>query len=192
MAKVISVSRFYPIYHPKKGEPTYFVEKIYNALGSIIPVRKNGYYFEQLSGLNPNLTPTQLLGFYNSVVSDITETKFHTIRNGKRWKTGDKASIRVWGDDVNPKSGRKGAYHSKQITIAPDVEITVFDFEIKYDEADELSIYLDDKFYCQIGAEDSHLIAKNDGLNLEDLKSWFNYPKLFSGQILSWSKNLKY
>ena len=160
MAKVISVSRFYPSYHPKKGQPTYFVEKIYSALGSIIPERKNGYYFEQLSELNPNLTPTQWLGFYDSVVSEITETKFHTIRNGKRWKTGDKASIRVWGDDVNPKSGRKGAYHSKQITITPDVEITVFDFEIKYDEADELSIYLDDKFYLQI----SYVVLYSDNL----------------------------
>jgi len=192
MAKVISVSRFYPSYHPKKGQLTYFVEKIYSALGSVIPVRKNGLYFKQLKELNPNLTPTQLLGFYDSVVSEITETKFHTIRNGKRWKTGDKASIRVWGEDINPKSGRKGAYHSKQITIAPDVEITVFDFEIKHDEADELSIYLDGKFYCQIGAEDSHLIAKNDGLNLEDLKSWFNYPKLFSGQVLIWDKSISY
>lgn len=192
MPKVITVSRSFPSYHPRKGESTYFVEKIYAALGDLIPVRKNGYYFEQLSGLNPDIKPTPILSFYDSVNSDIKEEKYHTIRAGKRWKTGDMASIRVWGDDINPKSGRKGAYHSKQITIAPDIEVTVFDFEIKNDEADEPSIYIDGKFYCQIGASDSELIAKNDGLNLEDLKAWFKYPKPFSGQIIIWNKDLKY
>jgi hypothetical protein len=29
MAKVITFSRFFPAYHPRKGEPTYFVEKIW-------------------------------------------------------------------------------------------------------------------------------------------------------------------
>lgn len=192
MPRVITVSRFFPSYHPRKGQPTYFVEKIYNSLGDLISRRKNGFYFKQLSELNPNLMPTPKLSFYDSINKEITEEKYHTIRAGKRWKTGDKASIRVWGDDINPKSGRKGAYHSKQITIAPDVEVTVFDFEIKNDEADEPSIYIDGKFYCQIGADDSKLIANNDGLNLEDLKAWFRFPKEFSGQLITWNKNLKY
>lgn len=178
MAKVITVSRFYPSYHPKKGEPTLFIEKIYasmadNIEGFQIPNDANDFWdFHE---------------YYNC-----TSPKHHTIRKGKRWKTGDKASIRIWGDDINPKSGRKGAYHSKQITIAPDVEVTVFDFEIKNDESDEPSIYIDGKFYCQIGADDSKLIAKNDGLDLEDLKSWFRLPSLFSGQLITWNKNLKY
>ena len=33
MAKVITVSRTFPDYHPKAGQPTYFVEQILNALG---------------------------------------------------------------------------------------------------------------------------------------------------------------
>ncbi len=192
MAKVITVSRAFPSYHSRKGEPTYFVEKIYASLGNLIPTRKNGYYFKQLSELNPELKPTPILSFYDSVNSNITEEKHHTVRAGKRWKTGDMASIRVWGDDVNPKSGRKGAYHSKQITIAPDVEVTVFDFEIKNNEAFQSSIYIDNKFYCYIGDKNSHLIAKNDGLELEDLKAWFKFPASFSGQLISFKKDLKY
>lgn len=32
MAKVITFSRVFPSYHPKAGQPTYFVEAIYKAL----------------------------------------------------------------------------------------------------------------------------------------------------------------
>ncbi len=177
MAKVITVSLVFPSYHPRKGKPTLFIEKIYasmadNIEGFKIPNDANDFWdFNE---------------YYNA------SPKHHTIRKSKRWKTGDMASIRIWGNDINPKSGRKGAYHSKQITIAPDVEVTVYDFEIKNDEADEPSIYIEGKFYCQIGASDSILLAKNDGLEIEDLKAWFRFPSSFSGQILSWNKNLKY
>lgn len=183
MSKVITVSRFFPQYHPRKGEPTYFIEKIWD---SIAPLNTGMYE------LNKNIEKEVVKEFIESLSFLPYYPKHHTIRAGKRWRTGDKASIRVWGDDINPKSGRKGAYHSKQITIAPDVEVTVFDFEIKNDEADEPSIYIEGKFYCQIGAVDSELIAKNDGLTLEDMKSWFNYPKEFSGQIICFNKNIKY
>ncbi len=177
MAKVITVSLAFPSYHPRKGEPTLFIEKIYasmadNIEGFKIPNDANDFWdFREYHNASP---------------------KHHTIRKGKRWKTGDKASIRIWGDDINPKSGRKGAYHSKQITIAPDVEVTVFDFEIKNDGAEEPSIYIDGIFYCQIRSHDFTLIAKNDGLEVEDIKSWFRFPKIFSGQLISFKKDLKY
>ncbi len=177
MAKVITVSLFFPSYHPRKGEPTFFIEKIYasmadNIEGFEIPNDANDFWdFHE---------------YYNA------SPKHHTIRKGKRWKTGDMASIRIWGNDINPKSGRKGAYHSKKITIAPDVEVTVFDFEIKNNTSFQSSIYINDKFYCYIGDKNSHLIAKNDGLELEDLKAWFKFPASFSGQLISFKKDLKY
>ena len=34
-------------------------------------------------------------------------------------------------------------------------------------------------------------VAKNDGLTVEDFKSWFKYPSPFVGQILCW-KNVNY
>ena len=178
MARVITVSRFYPSYHPKKGEPTLFIEKIYasmadNIEGFQIPNDANDYWdFHE---------------YYNC-----TSPKHHTIRLGKRWKTGDKASIRVWGDDINPKSGRKGAYHSKQITIAPDVEVTVYNVELWKQGLD-----------CFIGQrvnENTHTllsfgeVARNDGLNFDDLKEWFKLKEgtIIEAQIICWNKDLKY
>ena len=187
MSKVITVSRFYPQYHPRKGEPTYFVEKIWKSL-----VEKSQPYSFSPSYLYPY--EKEYEKHYPCTYSDPLENihnhngKHHTIRLGKRWKTGDMASIRVWGDDINPKSGRKGAYHSKQITIAPDVEVTVFDFEI----TDGL-IYIEKELYAYSSSTELlDKLAKNDGLTQSDLLHWFNYPKDFSGQIICWNKNLKY
>jgi hypothetical protein len=191
MSKVITFSTVFPSYHPKKGDYTYFVEKIYNSLGDLIPRRKSGFYFEQLSELNPNLTPTIQLAFYDSVNREIIEQKHHTIRAGKRFKVGDMASMRIWGDDINPKSGRKGAYHSKQITIAPETEIF---YAPKIEIYKTSEIIIDGKFYATFGTDKSRDLAKNDGLSEEDLKNWFKYPKndLLDCQIICWNKDLKY
>ena len=66
--KTLTISRFFPATHPKKGEPTYFVEKIMKS-----------YYPDYENNLLPDLQP-----------------KHHTIRKGNRWKVGDKASLRYW------------------------------------------------------------------------------------------------
>lgn len=98
MSKVIIFSRVFPAYHQKAGQPTFFVEQIYNSIyrdkfgdWSEAPVTTN-YVVE--------LEPT-ILG-----------RKHHTIRNGNRWKRGDKFSPRIW-------SGKP--YKSKQIAIADDI-----------------------------------------------------------------------
>ena len=101
--------------------------------------------------------------------------KFHTIRSGNRWKVGDKFSPRVWS--CKP-------YRSKQIVIAPDIEIKqTWSFEIENKD-----IFIDYNLYS--GAE--NLIAKNDGLETNDFLNWFKYPKPFSGQIISWDEKIKY
>lgn len=102
MAKVITFSRTYPSYHPKKGQQTYFVEKLYNSLYS-----KN----------NLMDYPKEL-----DVDESILGIKHHTIRAGNRWKKGDFFSPRIW-------SGKP--YNSKMITLAPDIEIkNIWDFEM--------------------------------------------------------------
>lgn len=101
MAKIITFSRTFPAYHPKKGQPTYFVEKFYKSIGI-----KN---YDEERVFNPRL-------YVNEV-----EPKHHTIRAGNRWKVGDKFSPRVW-------SGKP--YKSKQIIISEDVEIKqIWDFQ---------------------------------------------------------------
>jgi hypothetical protein len=94
MSKVITFSRVFPKYHPKAGQPTYFVEKFLSSI--------NYKYYDEDRQFNPRLSV------------DIFEPKHHTIRNGNRWKVGDKFSPRVW-------SGKP--YNSKQIILSDDVEI---------------------------------------------------------------------
>lgn len=36
MSKVITFSRTFPAYHPRKGEPTYFVEKFWTSINAHI------------------------------------------------------------------------------------------------------------------------------------------------------------
>jgi hypothetical protein len=187
MSRVITVSRFFPQYHPRKGEPTYFVQKIWKSI--IEPNQPYSFHPSYLSPYEKEYEKNFPINAFNPLENIHNHSpKHHTIRAGKRWKTGDKASIRVWGDDVNPKSGRKGAYHSKQITIAPDEEVTVFDFEI----TDGL-IYIEKELYAYSSSiELLDKLAENDGLTQSDLLHWFNYPKNFSGQIITWKKDLKY
>jgi hypothetical protein len=96
MSKVITFSRKFPAYHPRKGEPTYFVEKITKWR------------------LSCGERPVDINCDFNEEMYYICEPKYHTIRAGHRWKVGDKFSPRVW-------SGKP--YYSPQITIAPDIEI---------------------------------------------------------------------
>jgi hypothetical protein len=108
MSRIITFSMKFPVYHPKAGEPTNFVQKLVNAFQEIdTPI------FE-IDELDLEHCPWDRMG-----------RKYHTIRAGRRWKAGDKFSPRVW-------SGRP--YNSKMVTIAADVEIKkVWDIEVDED-----------------------------------------------------------
>lgn len=178
MSKVITFSRVFPAYHPRKEEPTFFVEKIWEGMS-------------KMDWPEPELNTAQRKWFNANFAVNIYDTKYHTIRSGHRWKAGDKFSPRVWGDDINPKSGRSGPYHSKQIIIAPDIEIKkVWKFEIAGN-----CFRINEKIKMGESESDFELldmIAVNDGLNRHDLLEWFRYPKPFSGQIICWNENIIY
>lgn len=177
MSKVITFSRTFPAYHPKAGQPTYFVEQIWNGLNKLnLPVPKNA---ELPHDFMWSILPLSNYG-----------DKYHTIRAGSRFKVGDKFSPRVW-------SGKP--YNSKQIIIAPDIEIKkIFAIRIETDK-DYTCIFIDNypffeenkTMVTQLGAFES--LAKNDGLSLQDLKDWFKYPK-DSGemQIICWNSDIVY
>lgn len=176
MARVITFSTQFPTTHPKKGEPTYFVEQIYNSIGIDFTNRK---WIGLLNDINSkdNDHLERLAGFvFGRINYKMSNQKHHTIRKGYRWKVGDKFSPRVW-------SGKP--YASKQIIIAPDIEIKkIWDFS-----RDLIS----DKYYLnghEIDAGNLELIAKNDGLSVEDFKAWINKP--FLGQILCWNESINY
>jgi hypothetical protein len=168
MAKVITFSRTFPAYHPKVGQPTYFVEKFYNSLFS----RNN--LMDYPKGLEIN--------------ESILEMKNHTIRAGERWKKGEYFSPRVW-------SGKP--YNTPQIILAKDTLITdVYDFEIKqaYMELPldyDTDVIINHRFF-HTDSDIMKVVDKNDGLTLAELLQWFKYPKPFKGQIICWNKNAQY
>lgn len=172
MARVITFSRTFPAYHPKKGQPTYFVEKFLRSFFTKEEFEYSevnpyvDYYFELTEDL-------QLDGVY-------FDPKHHTIRAGHRWKAGDYFSPRVW-------SGKP--YNSPMITIAPDTLITkTWDFEV-YKIKNRIGCILINGEYPKCFLTD---LAKNDGLTFDDLEAWFKYPKPFSGQIICWNESVNY
>jgi hypothetical protein len=176
MAKVITFSRVFPSYHPRKGEPTYFVEKIWKSLGGVGRQYTDPFQTEDYKkGI---VWGYQLVDGY----------KYHTIRSGDRFKEGDWFSPRVW-------SGKP--YNSKQIIIAPDIQVKkVFDFQIEEAYKDlpldyDTDIIINHKYY-HYDDEIMKLIAKNDGLSLPDLLKWFLYPKPFDGQVICWHESIEY
>jgi hypothetical protein len=191
MAKVITLSRYFPSYHPKAGQPTYFVEKVWNgfhedALGErfYMPFEEDIYDLNS----NRNISISTLMEFKDSLVKGRTnkfEPKYHTVRSGKRWKAGDKASLRVW-------SGVP--YDSKQIILAPDIVIPkVLDVEMYYSTDGKLpmglTIEIDGAQY-PYGCNEWIPLSQNDGLELLDMKHWFELSpdfkkeKHFSGQMI--------
>lgn len=191
MSRFITFSRQYPSYHPKAGQPTYFVEKI---VGGLVSGDVKGCGTELIKSLRDS----GLLSI--SVLNEITkgtyaQYKHHTIRAGNRWKVGDWFKPVVWGNDVNPKSGRSGPYHSKQIQFAPEIQVKkTWDVDIHGTDW-----YLDGRHEYTTGWNISkETIAGNDGLNLIDFYDWFTLSpdfkkkQEFFGQIICWNENIEY
>lgn len=172
MPKIITFSRTYPSYHPRAGEPTYFVEKIWESLRRCNH-EADGWRMNNVYELENRLGYT----VSNYALNDWLP-KHHTIRAGHRFKAGDKFSPRVW-------SGKP--YRSKMIQFAPDIEVKkVFDFGMRmrcpYKE-----------FYsgnCDLTGNSIVRVAMNDGLTSDDLYWWFQKP--FDGQIICWSDAIEY
>lgn len=170
MSRVITFSRTFPAYHPKAGQPTYFVEKLWNSI-----------YAGQ--DREVALISHELGGIWSGwcEVRESEQPKHHTIRGGHRFKVGDKFSPRVW-------SGKP--YNSKQIIIAPDIEVKkTFDFVIDI---------LGGEYRMNgvaIHIETLKLISMNDGFSeLDDFELWFNVKRGegFIGQIICWNENVNY
>lgn len=204
MSRVLTFSRTYPAYHPRRSEPTFFVEKILNAIGVEF---WSPQYLQKLFLLNTQniakgkLTYNDIESFYNGLNSQINSKKMHTIRalrkDGLLWKPGDTFSLRVWSGE---------AYNSPQIIIAPDIEVNkVWDFEIR-NEFDSEGWYnffyinnrlvMDDCSSSEPRPLSLQVLAKNDGLEDVDMIDWFKaeWYKVcnFKGQIICWNNSINY
>lgn len=176
MARVRTFSTTFPSYHPKAGEPTFFVEKIWESLLDIGAISMSKCC---------ELSRQTGIGGYN--MNNVRDRRFfpkhHTVRAGHHFKPGDVFSPRIW-------SGKP--YRSEQIIIAPDIDVMItWDFEIKYTKiyGCQVLVNADDMGVDLVG-----LLAKNDGLNYLDFLSWFKYEKKepFIGQVISWSDKIEY
>lgn len=177
MARVITFSRVFPKYHPKAGQPTFFVEKLWTDLfwQNIIDNRN----------MDEPLLEEEIKNFYTKTF----EGKSHTIRSGNRWKVGDWFSPRVWSDKP---------YASKQILLTPLIQVKkTFSFELKASTfLDESKVFINGK---KINSSTFIELATNDGLAAMDLLEWFGdghamstKRKDFSGQIICWNSKIQY
>ena len=178
MAKARTFARQFMKGHPMAGEPTYFVEKVLNALDVDWESLE---YLDLLHELNPGKEDI-VYDFYfglGGTGCPLDDKKLHTIRSGHHFITGDKIRLAVW-------SGKP--YCSPQIRICPELEVMTYDFQVKE---------FKNAFYTDIGTrysipdgfiENSMLetVAKNDGLSTKDFLSWFKYPSEFEGQVIAW------
>ena len=187
MARIITFSLKFPAYHPKIGQPTFFVEKMLNDLGTDYTTVQ---YYGMLSVWNEEklkdgrLSILDLQEFFISLRVDVMECKAHTIRSGNRFKAGDTFAPCVWTDKVNPKSGRKGAYQSPQIQFAPNIEV-----KKTWDTTIQGGLMWVN--HQGIVTSDVERVAINDGLSYIDFRSWF-YGKEFSGTIICWNDKIEY
>lgn len=170
MSRVLTFSRFFPAYHPKAGQPTFFVEKLWESI-YLDNVGWDGFWPLVNSG---NGFDIGLHGKY--------QPKHHTIRSGNRWKAGDKFSPRVWSSKP---------YQSKQIIIAPDIEINnVWSFDLLNRNGQAIPIINGVERKTEMLLK----LAINDGLDMFDLLDWFKFPKqqLTDFQIICWSQEVNY
>ena len=93
----IAISRYFPATHPRKGEPTYFPQKILASM---------------------DFTPEDLAGYpvLEAMPNDNTRAKqkIHTVRTSNRLKAGE------W---VQPFFWEARPYRSRQIDFMPPVQI---------------------------------------------------------------------
>lgn len=183
--KVITFSTKFPATHPRKGEPTDFVQKIWSSLLDL-----------ELISLSKCCELSRQTGIGDLNMNNIRqwrpEPKGHTIRAGNRWKVGDWFQPVIWGNDINPNSGRSGPYQSKQIKFAPPIEVKKT-WDIMFDNFSVPSIngiHLFDEYNNQNW--DFDLMAKNDGLTTTDAISWFKPYKETVCQIICWNEQIEY
>ena len=174
MARVITLARQFLQGHPKAGQPTFFVYKALKSLWLPAP--------ESLQGDRPLIVEESFW------MEGQFEPKHHTIRFGRRWKTGDKASLRVW-------SGKP--YRSPQMPIAPDVTLRVVDIEVDYENRSIYSLDWLGMEICTLDINDPDLqiLAANDGLSPQDFLDWFQVGKkkgVHEAQILIWGNVTEY
>lgn len=160
--KEIMFSRVFPAHHPRKGEPTYFVEQMLKQL-----ITDNKATTQDLKG-----------PFVDCYVLDKVGYKGHTIRKGHNFKAGDYFKPKVWTDKP---------YASVKYQFAPPVLVEkTFDFVIKTG-----SIFINNVHFAHYGDvcrnDGLHPVDFRAWFHLD---SYLNQD--FDGQIICWNVAIQY
>lgn len=155
-------ARTFPATHPRKGEPTWFAEKIMAGLAEIIP---NWTMYDDFVLYDWHQ-------YYHAI------EKYHTIRAGNRWKEGEYFSPRIW-------SGKP--YRSKTIEFVRPIKIERTWIIKTCIKKSKPVCFINGK---RIDFYTWSRLARNDGLTSANLTAWFRKP--FTGQIICWNRNINY
>jgi len=162
--KVITFSRIYPSYHPKAGQPTGFVEKIWEG---------------GIEAINTELLKDEWANFFFEREGRVP--KVHTIRAGERWKVGDYFSPRVWSQK---------AYRSPQIQFADPIRVEkVWPISVInrsfYLHGSPLKTCALEKMATNDGLSFEDLLAWFNPVGKKPVPDWH-------GQIICWNKDVEY
>jgi hypothetical protein len=168
MPRPIMFSIAFPPYHPRAGQPTYFVEKIHK------------FILDSGQNIHIPIVPEYITDDSEQVESQaLIFPKSHTIRRGHRWSQNEYFSPRFWSGPP---------YRSRQILIAQDLQIMkIWNILI----LPNFEVFLDGRQYGFYGSPEIETLAYHDGLSMEDFQNWFN-DLPFDGQIICWNHALEY
>jgi len=160
MSKIILFAKKFPQYHPKKGEPTFFPEKLCTSLGSIP-------FFQEL----------------RNEIANFCKNDFHpkgcTIRSGTRFKKGDYFDPRMW-------SGLP--YRSKTVKLSNKDVLILATIDVKMDESDLMIIQgRGCSRYSFLYAMHKHDGFLNPS-EMESWFIYYPNFKGFEGQIIIWNE----
>jgi hypothetical protein len=156
--KEIMFSRVFQAHHPRKGEPTYFVEQMLKQL-----IKDGKANTEDLKG-----------PFVDCSVLDKVGYKGHTIRKGHNFKAGDYFKPKVWTD--KPYASPKHQFANPVLVEKTfDFKLELFSFMVN-DKAlglEELKVLAlndglsSDDFECWFNSEpfDGQIICWNAAIN---------------------------
>lgn len=172
------LSIIFPSYHIQKGQPTFFVEKLWMSL-----IQCGAISISKCAELSKQ-TGIGNLDIYKIRKCEL-HPKVHTIREGCRVKAGDTITFYVW-------SGKP--YRSKWIVVSPKIEVKqVWNFTMN--QISRPTFKINGHAIADITLP---ILAQNDGLTLNELTDWLCMPKsaleygFFAGQIICWHSEIKY
>lgn len=172
---LLSFSTVFPAYHPKNGQPTHFIEKMWSGLLHI-----DHFFYQQFLPGHNDEDMAQALEFRNKVLR--FTPKYHTIREGHRFKVGDSLLPWCW-------SGKP--YRSKWVrpfdngNLAIPIE-RVWNIEMRFEQTSPVAIIEGNILRW----DEFKVLATNDGLSPGEMMAWFN--KTMHGQIVCWSPDIRY